>query len=83
MKQKALIVYGIGVYFPDRELLTFEILAHEFEICKEVVYFYKIDELGMRDFVASLTHVAYIIVKDKPTSMPLNVELPKDFGKIV
>lgn len=81
MKEPPLKIYGVGIYFPERDPLDFEVTAHEFDIIKENVYFYARGEFGIREFVASFTHVAYIVVKDKPMEKT-KVDLPKDFGKI-
>ena len=80
-KEPPLKIYGVGIYFPERDPLDFEVIAHEFDIIKENVYFYARGEFGIREFVASFTHVAYIVVKDKPTEAK-KIPLPKDFGKI-
>lgn len=90
MPARKIKVFNVGVYFPDRDLVKFEITSHEFLTNPkgDCATFFNIGELGMKEFVARLSHVAYVIVKEIKGEgwvykNPVGAdELPKDFGKV-
>jgi len=83
MQSPKLNIYNIGVYFPDRDLLMFEVTAHGFNIDKGTAYFYFTTEDGAREFVGSFTHIAYILIKEIYGIREEPKELPANFGQLL
>jgi len=82
--------FKVGVYFPDRDLLNFEVKSHEFSLSPkgDGAFFYNVLEGGFKEFVGRFTHVAYILItetKQEGRECKGHVsadDLPKDFGKL-
>lgn len=74
--------YAVGLFFPDRDLLSFEIEADEFEIHNGTAEFFRIRG-DTHEFVGSFTHIAYIFIKDERKSKSSEAELPPNFGNIM
>jgi len=77
-------IYKVGVYFPERDPIDFVIKANDFKYEGNTVYFFTITETGLKEFVASFTYVAYVILtEEKLVIASAFYDLPKEFGNLV
>jgi len=74
MAPRKIITFNVGVYFPDRDVLNFFVKCHGFHYKGKEAFFYLFGEMGMKEFVASFTHVAYVILQDDGHSKPPSSE---------